>query len=1376
MRESGIFKAAVKLPAQERAAYLDQACGADAALRREVEELLRAHDQAGEFMQRPALADATTTLEPGPERPGMRVGPYKLLQYLGEGGMGTVFLAEQTEPVRRLVALKIIKPGLDSSQILARFEAERQALALMDHPNIARVFDAGTISSVVSSQLSVVREDPTASALTTDNRQLTTNSGRPYFVMELVKGVPITTFCDQNRLTTRQRLELFIPVCQAIQHAHTKGIIHRDVKPSNVLVALYDGKPVPKVIDFGVAKAMAEPLTQRTLFTQIGQIVGTFEYMSPEQATLNQLDIDTRSDIYSLGVLLYELLTGLTPFDKEHLGRLAVDQILRTIREEEPPRPSARLSSQTGALALAATYRGSNANQLSGLLRGELDWIVMKCLEKERDRRFVTAGSLARDVERYLRDEPITACPPSLAYRARKAFRKHRAALSVAAILTVVLLAGVIASTWQAIRATYAEDAAARERDAALAAGRKAADEGEKTRAALTELRADQFAWDMQTLPLAWEAGHVTHARQLLERQLPQAGKRDLRGFEWYFWDRQTHAELQSTRLAPFPDALTSPRSTAILDDWSLSGDGSRVALFMGRLPGAARPREHPTLRVWDVASGKLLLTHELAPREKEAGARAAIVDSHVLSHDGKRILLAASVPTEAPADGEPGRTRPRTLPTFWIRVLDVDSGKVLLDARQERCAETLNPTGGRLSRDGRRLATEEPEKPGQISPAGRTRLWDLDAPGQQPVTIEGATISAFSPDGSRVLGRSFRAGPGGGDRGRRSAAGICVWDTATGAELMRLDLEAPPTYSPDGALLACTVAQRGPRAARTRTLKVFNATTGAEVASVPLTGVLVPEATETSLAYGALPPPVFSPDGSLLAVAHSLPRAGPSVWHHVAWYLVEPRTGRIRHTLEDPSALTRGGGVLRHPVRCFSGDGKQFLCEVDNVIRTFEVATGRPLLALRGHVLAIAAAMPTADGRRLHSVEVDGTLKVWDLRPNQPARIAAVDEPLRDPEGNEAIPRRSYTISADGARAARVGAPGGDGADTVHVWDSAGNGTTVLKARPHPAAPATITLYALHLSADGKRVALSRNHLPRRLGAAKAEPANPVPPQELTVWDVASRRELFHRELGPGGDLRLASLVALAPDGATVAIAGKTREAGNRIVTTLKVLDVDTGREVGTRAVPGNWFAPRFSPDGTRLAGVVQSPAADGTITEQVAVWDVSRGGLVTSVAADDGGGSRPVSSLTWSPDGTRLAQRGPGAEVYLLDAATGKVVRTLHASNRGGTLDPAAGIAFSPDGRRLACEVGMLFGTSVVNVLDTESGKELLSLPVPKAVGNLVGTALAFTPDGHRLLRFETTTAHYGVARGPRATPPRTSLLVTTWNATPREEKEQP
>src|SRR5262245_22360048 len=377
MTEREIFTAALNQgETGQRAAYLEEACAGDAELRGRIESLLAEHEQLGSFLESPApRSEATTSQPPLAERPGTQIGPYKLLQQIGEGGFGIVFMAEQLQPVRRRVALKVIKPGMDSRQVIARFEAERQALAVMEHPNIARVLDAGT-----------------------------THSGRPYFVMELVRGTPITQYCDDNNLPIRERLELFANVCQAIQHAHTKGIIHRDIKPTNVLVTRQDGQAVVKVIDFGVAKAMGQQLTDKTLFTEFAQMVGTPLYMSPEQAELSSVDIDTRSDIYSLGVLLYELLTGSTPVSKEQLKQAAFDEIRRIIREDEPPKPSNRLSSfgtthtppgeagtiargVTTTLAQVAAHRHIEPAKLTKLVRGELDWIVMKCLEKDRSRR-----------------------------------------------------------------------------------------------------------------------------------------------------------------------------------------------------------------------------------------------------------------------------------------------------------------------------------------------------------------------------------------------------------------------------------------------------------------------------------------------------------------------------------------------------------------------------------------------------------------------------------------------------------------------------------------------------------------------------------------------------------------------------------------------------------------------------------------------------------------------------------------------------------------------------------------------------------------------------------------------------------------------------
>jgi tetratricopeptide (TPR) repeat protein len=453
MTEREIFLAALQQPnAEERAAFLDQACGANVALRDHIAALLAEHEKLGSYLEAPVAAGQRTVAASPTMSAGAVIGSYKLLEQIGEGGMGTVWMAQQTEPVKRVVALKLIKAGMDSKQVIARFEAERQALALMDHPNIARVLDAGT-----------------------------TENGRPYFVMDLVKGVPITKYCDEHRLTPRQRLELFIPVCQAIQHAHQKGIIHRDLKPSNVLVALYDGKPVPKVIDFGVAKAAGPSLTDKTLVTGFGNIVGTLEYMSPEQAEVNQLDIDTRSDIYSLGVLLYELLTGSPPFTRKELEKAGMLEMLRVIREQEPSKPSTKLSTAEGLPTLAAN-RGTEPAKLTRLVRGELDWIVMKALEKDRNRRYETANGFAMDVQRYLADEPVQACPPSVGYRLRKFARRNKGGLAVAALVLffLVLLGSGAGWAWR--------DRSAREAEAALQQGERHAKAGGQVESIFAEV------------------------------------------------------------------------------------------------------------------------------------------------------------------------------------------------------------------------------------------------------------------------------------------------------------------------------------------------------------------------------------------------------------------------------------------------------------------------------------------------------------------------------------------------------------------------------------------------------------------------------------------------------------------------------------------------------------------------------------------------------------------------------------------------------------------------------------------------------------------------------------------------------------------------
>jgi len=431
--DQDLFEQLIALPAAERGTVLERECAGDLDQRRRLLELLRAHDDVGGFLEPPAreipVGAAASSTNPIEERPGDRIGRYKLLQKIGEGGCGVVYMAEQEAPVRRRVALKVIKLGMDTKAVVARFEAERQALALMDHPNIAHVFDGGA-----------------------------TDRGRPYFVMELVRGIRITDYCDQNRVPTRVRLELFIQVCSAVQHAHQKGIIHRDLKPSNIMVTLHDGEPVPKVIDFGIAKATQGRLTESTLFTEFEQFIGTPSYMSPEQAEMSGLDIDTRSDVYSLGVLLYELLTGQPPFDGKALAKAGIDSLRRTIREVDPPKPSTRVSTMTGEnLATVARQRGTGSVQLSSLLRGDLDWIVMKALEKNRTRRYETVNGLAADLRRYLNHEPIVARPPSTGYRLGKLIRRNRITAISALVIVVLLLGGIASTAIQARRALQAE-------------------------------------------------------------------------------------------------------------------------------------------------------------------------------------------------------------------------------------------------------------------------------------------------------------------------------------------------------------------------------------------------------------------------------------------------------------------------------------------------------------------------------------------------------------------------------------------------------------------------------------------------------------------------------------------------------------------------------------------------------------------------------------------------------------------------------------------------------------------------------------------------------------------------------------------------------
>ena len=547
-----------------RARFLDDACGGDQEMRREIEALLDEQNQLGGFLESPALEVDTrsTTLETDSSE-SQFIGPYKLLQAIGEGGCGVVYMAEQEKPVRRRVALKVIKLGMDTKSVIARFESERQALAMMDHPNIAKVLDAGT-----------------------------TDRGRPYFVMELVRGIRITDYCDQHRLATEDRLRLFIQVSLAIQHAHQKGIIHRDIKPSNILVTLHDGVPVPKIIDFGIAKATEQRLTDKTLFTEFQSFIGTPAYMSPEQAEMSGLDIDTRSDIYALGVLLYELLVGKTPFDAAALRESGLDACRQTIREVEPARPSQRVSTMVDADQLTtANSRHTEPAKLVHKLQGDLDWIVMKCLEKDRQRRYATANALAADVQRSLDGDLVFARPPSTFYRLQKLVHRHRMAVTAASAIGIILIAAVIVSTWQALVAT----AAKREASAAQAEQSNLRELAERDREqALTHAsraQANEYVAEMNLAHEALRDGNLGRAFQLVDKHRTTAESEDVRGFEWRYLRELCEGDEHLT----FPNQGSRVQSLAFSPDGELLAVGVRDEVHLWDLRTRSQVIQLPT-------------------------------------------------------------------------------------------------------------------------------------------------------------------------------------------------------------------------------------------------------------------------------------------------------------------------------------------------------------------------------------------------------------------------------------------------------------------------------------------------------------------------------------------------------------------------------------------------------------------------------------------------------------------------------------------------------------------------------------------------------------------------------------------------------------
>jgi WD40 repeat protein/serine/threonine protein kinase len=1065
-----IFCAAIALSSdQERAAYIAAACGSDGHLRERVERLVNAHFRAGSFMEMPAvgadspivrgdqdLGGATSAHVALRETAGAVIGPYKLLEQIGEGGFGIVFMAEQLQPVRRKVAFKVLKPGMDTRQVVARFEAERQALALMDHPNIAHVFDGGE-----------------------------TQAGRPYFVMELVRGIPITEFCDQNRVPVRERLELFTTVCQAVQHAHQKGIIHRDLKPSNIMVTMHDDRPVVKVIDFGIAKATGRQLTDKTLFTNFAQMIGTPMYMSPEQAQMSGLDVDTRSDIYSLGVLLYELLTGSTPFDQDRLKAATYDEIRRIIREEEPARPSTRISTLGMAASTVSVNRRCDPKRLSQLYRGELDWIVMKALEKDRTRRYETVGAFAADLQRYLKDEPVQACPPSAWYRFRKFARRNRTGLGIAAALGLLMLLAVVLLAVNNAAIAQQREQTRQALDGEVAARKELA-------TTLERERQTSYFYRIELADQEWVGGNVAGAEQHLD-QCPA----DLRHFEWYYLKRLCHTDM-----------LTLRGHQGGLLCLALSADGKR--LVSGGLDR--------NVKVWDVATGQELLSLE--------GHNVLPASAVACSPDG-RLIAAAHIVVAKVWEAATGREI-FSLPTTgchalaftpesrFLVVADWNHLKVL-DPKTGKMEYTLGPAGDPLKPWAHHIQSIA------VSPNGRwlasgdsswVRLWDL-AKRKETHALSGhtdqVTSVAFSSDSKSLVSGS-------------KDATVKVWDVALGQGRLSWTLHSKPVtrvaISPDGGRLAS--------ASEDMTIKCWDTATARN--QVTLRG-------HTSIIHGL----AFDPLGKTLATASfdktiklwdpSAPQearilrtcggtTGPGV-------IVSPDGQCLANAYADGSVklwdALSGRERFRLPAgkvteMAFSPDGLCLVsCNDRHLVTAWSVVTGEAIFdqKMQGELAAIAV---SCRGQRLAVLTRDS---VWHVRAGRTGQeilakksqgygyaglaFSPADQrfALRAPDGTvtmyDEAGRELVTLagaikdtftmvfSCDGRQIASANVLD----QSVKVWDT-WTGEELWSLRRKRGIIYRDEVMGLAFSPDGKRLAAASRH------------------ENLTLWELASGREVL--------------------------------------------------------------------------------------------------------------------------------------------------------------------------------------------------------------------------------------------------------------------------
>ena len=1233
--EEAIFKAAFKLKSStEQMAYLKKACGGDHELLARVEALLKAHQEAGDFLEAPVL-DPVATLDDSPltEIPGMVIGRYKLLEKIGEGGFGVVYMADQTKPISRRVALKIIKLGMDTKEVIARFEAERQALAMMEHPNIAKVLDAGA-----------------------------TDTGRPYFVMELVKGIPITEYCDNNNLDTQQRLELFINICKAIQHAHQKGIIHRDLKPSNVMITLHDGKPVPKVIDFGIAKATGQRLTEKTLFTRFAQMIGTPEYMSPEQAEFSGLDVDTRSDIYSLGVILYQLLTGVTPFDGEKLRDAGYSEMQRIIREDDPEKPSTKLSTMGKALTDVAKHRKVEPEALRKLIRGDLDWIVMKTLEKDRTRRYETVSELATDIERHLRDEPVLASPPSAGYRLRKFVRRNRVAVITSLLVAVTLLIAVIASAMYAREATLhakeSEDAR-QEITGLLAASyvdraQALCEQGEVGRGmlwlahSLKTAPEDSSGLDhaVRTSLAAWH-GQLHSLRAVFEYapiQYPSfavvftegpAGTYTMTSSGADIWNAADHFHF-AYRILTGPGSITvRVNSIDNTHDWAKAGimiretldagskhvlacvtpangiafqrrTGSNAVSTNADYAGIADVMTPHWVRLERDAAGNFTASHsangttwesvELSIPTNIPMNANVYVGLALSSHDAAKLCKAVfsnvritgSVSAEWAHQviGVPANATESLSPCMVNSVNFSPDGSWILAACEDGTVRLLDSTTGQpidrplhhgsevravaISPDGTQIVTGGKD--------GLVRLWDAITlePVGDPMQHDEWPVTVFSPDSSRMI-------TGGTD------CAVRLWDAGTGKSLRKAF-----QYEGEGkrgvrALAFCPNGLRVVLTIDKGIHQMFDADRSEPIG---------PPVNHPSTLRVAI-----SPDGTRFATAGY--GSIISVW--------EAATGELAY-----EPIVHGGVIY---ALAFSPDGSRIVSGGNTrMALLWDAATGEPIgapLRQRNTVRAVAF---SPDGKSVATGNEDGVVRVWDL-----IQSKYVGEPVKHQDQVLAVAYGSHGLriltEIDGA---------------IQIRDAA-TGRPIGKPFSHPA-----QFYRVVFSPDDSRLVTQRARFGR-----------------LRLWDVATGEmvgELFQDSL---------DCITFSPDGSRI-LTGGDSVASLWDAATLKCL----GEFRQHRSIVSG---VAFCSDGSQFL----TGSYDGTTQ----LWDAATLEPIAKPLFHQS----EVNSLDFSPDCTKILVGFADGTVRLWDAVTLNPIGTPLQHQK-----IVCSVDFSPDGSQLlACSI---------------------------------------------------------------------------------------